>query len=189
MNATQMARRAMAAMVKADPLYWSALLQSRLDTLNSSGSIFTGIRKEADLISALSGAYWQEYNHPTLSPDCVGFTTKNIGGKMGVVPFFRMAPGTLVRLVDAKDPGMVSTEVCEDPRTSAGFTVLICGYAPVSQGSTEVELRVFDIHPGHPVRASKVKARMELVGKILRREEAQALIMGLETAKVVKAFD
>ena len=187
MTATQTARLAMAAMAKADPVYWSQTLQSRLDTNESSWAVFTEISQEADLVSALSWAYWGEYSNPALGPESVGFMTRNLGGKVGVVTLRSLEPGTLVKLVDPKGVGKVSAEVCGNLGETVDFTVLICGQEPIADGSLEMELRSFTVHPGHPVNASRVNAGPELVGKILRKEEA--ILLGLEMAKVVRTFD
>lgn len=122
-------------------------------------------------------AGWEEYPEcPALMPGCSAFINREIGGELGVVSLAELAPETEVVLDDRKGTGNVSATVKGVRGKHVDFVVAILGD---EQGS-EV---LFTFHPGDPVNPSKVKTEPGMHGKVIT--VAEALRMGLETAKIV----
>lgn len=126
-------------------------------------------------------AGWEEYpNCPYITPRETAFINREIGGELDVVSLAEFAPETEVILDDCTGIGsesFVSATVKGVRRKHVDFVVAILGGG---QG-TEV---LITFHPGDPIFRSMVRTEPEMIGKTVT--VAEALKMGLETAKIVE---
>lgn len=120
---------------------------------------------------------WKPYPEcPNLIPGCSAFRNDDIGGELGIVDLKDLDPNAEVILDDRKNTGTVSATVKGVRGQKVSFTVAILG----DEQGEEV---LFTFHPGDPCMPSKVKTEPGLHGKTVT--VAEALKMGLETAKIV----
>ena len=120
---------------------------------------------------------WKPYdNCPNLIPGCVAFRNDDLGGELGIVRLSDLDPKSEVTLDDRKHTGNVSATVSGIRGKYANFVVAILGV----ENGKEI---LFTFHPGDPCMPSKVKTEPGFHGR--KVTVAEAMAMGLETAKIV----
>ena len=120
---------------------------------------------------------WRLYQDcPNLIPGCTAFRNNDLGGELGIVKLSDLDPAAEVTLDDRKHTGNVSATVSGIRGKYVNFVVAILGV----ENGKEI---LFTFHPGDPVNPSKVKTEPGMHGKVVTA--AEALKMGLETAKIV----
>mgnify|MGYP001577513979 FL=1 len=167
-------RQAVGTTRKVVPGYFEKTLAMRAELSGeSSGSVYLGVTPSG-LEEKILAAEWEPYSHPSVAPECVAFKAP-LEGQIGMADLRCLPPDTTVTLDDRKQTANVSATIKGVRGTKARFSVLILG---PEQG----EEVVFTFHPGDPVVPSKVKVEPGMHGKTVT--VAEALVMGLETAKI-----
>jgi len=147
-----------------DPQYWDQTLTSRLSGGTGSRTRF---ETTAGLQAALMTAVWESYEHPAISPECLGYRTEQVRGHVGV----QAIQNTDWVRYESKG-GIVYATIVSTSMPAVNHTVAIVG--------PDGDLWTF--HPGDPIRPSQ-NTDQTLVG--VTEQGWKAKEKGFVNAKVV----
>lgn len=147
------------------PEYFNKTLNSRIaGSGDQAGSWFAGIDSADELKKELfnSSRVWEEYSHPDIMPGCVGFKT-DIAGFDGMIPVEDLDCEVELTFTDRKNTGWASAEISagREDKIPAPKEV---NFAVVIVGEEQGEAVIYTLHPGAPVKVSRVKSTPEVLG-------------------------
>lgn len=166
--------------------HWRGLVVSRTSGPAASGSVVDGALSPEVTVALLRAATWTPLTGPaaqTVRAPAVAFWTPDVRGRVGVVPTDSLPADARLVLRDPHDTGCVSAEYEGDIGVlgaPAEGTCILLG----PDGDVEI---VWTFHPGPPVGPSTVPACALAILERPWVTPAEALSLGLMTAKIVQS--
>jgi len=163
--------------------HWRGLVASRTNGPAASGSVVSDALSPEVTVAMLRAATWTPLTGPaaqSVRAPAVAFWTPDVRGRVGVVPTASLPADARLTLRDPHDAGCVSAEYEGDINVlgaPAEGTCILLG----PEGDAEI---VWTFHPGLPVGPSTVPACALAVLERPWVTPAEAISLGLETAKI-----